>query len=172
MWLLAYTGTACACSVLIIRQTAVKAFHGCAQPELCCNVCRSGNPLIGLDLERVSVDVARAIVVLATAESPERSDARVLRIVLSLMGVHDRLEKAGRGGLQVLPLPSSSPLSTCVRVQRNPDPAKNYVEPANSSVVSKGRELCPIIPVPVWTASWKPVFSCASTCMHSFQSRL
>ncbi len=62
---------------------------------------RSGNPLIGLDLERVSVDVARAIVVLATAESPERSDARVLRIVLSLMGVHDRLKKAGRGGLQV-----------------------------------------------------------------------
>ncbi|KAK9903321.1 hypothetical protein WJX75_002746 [Coccomyxa subellipsoidea] len=63
-------------------------------------LCRSGNPLIGLDLERVSVDVARAIVVLATAESPERSDARVLRIVLSLMGVHDRLKKAGRGGLQ------------------------------------------------------------------------
>lgn len=50
------------------------------------------------------MDVARAIVVLATAESPERSDARVLRIVLSLMGVHDRLEKAGRGGLQVLHL--------------------------------------------------------------------
>ncbi|EIE23062.1 hypothetical protein COCSUDRAFT_584, partial [Coccomyxa subellipsoidea C-169] len=49
-------------------------------------LCRSGNPLIGLDLERVSVDVARAIVVLATAETPERSDARVLRIVLSLMG--------------------------------------------------------------------------------------
>lgn len=47
------------------------------------------------------MDVARAIVVLATAESPERSDARVLRIVLSLMGVHDRLKKAGRGGLQV-----------------------------------------------------------------------
>ena len=38
--------------------------------------------------------------VLATAESPERSDARVLRIVLSLMGVHDRLERAGLGGLQ------------------------------------------------------------------------
>jgi hypothetical protein len=51
-------------------------------------------------LARVSVDMARAIVVLATAESPERSDARVLRVVLSLMGVHDRLKKAGRGGLQ------------------------------------------------------------------------
>ena len=50
----------------------------------------------------MSVDVARAIVVLATAESPERSDARVLRIVLSLMGVHDRLKKAGiEGGLKV-----------------------------------------------------------------------
>ena len=66
----------------------------------CCRA-RSGNPLLALDLTRVSVDVARAVVVLATAESPERSDARVLRIVLSLMGVHDRLEKAGLGGLQV-----------------------------------------------------------------------
>ena len=55
-----------------------------------------------MDLARVSVDMARAIVVLATAESPERSDARVLRIVLSLMGVHDRLKKAGiEGGLMV-----------------------------------------------------------------------
>ncbi len=55
-----------------------------------------------MDLSRVSVDVARAIVVLATAESPERSDARVLRIVLSLMGVHDRLKKSGiEGGLKV-----------------------------------------------------------------------
>ena len=56
-----------------------------------------------MDLSRVSVDVARAIVVLATAESPERSDARVLRIVLSLMGVHDRLKKSGiEGGLKVV----------------------------------------------------------------------
>ena len=65
-------------------------------------ICRSGNPLLAMDLARVSVDVARAIVVLATAESPERSDARVLRIVLSLMGVHDRLKKSGiEGGLKV-----------------------------------------------------------------------
>ncbi|CAL5222099.1 g4408 [Coccomyxa viridis] len=64
-------------------------------------LCRSGNPLLAMDLSRVSVDVARAIVVLATAESPERSDARVLRIVLSLMGVHDRLKKSGiEGGLK------------------------------------------------------------------------
>jgi hypothetical protein len=80
---------------------------------------RSGNPLLALDLARVSVDVARAIVVLATAESPERSDARVLRIVLSLMGVHDRLKKAGRGGLQARPfqkcrteLPSNASLQS------------------------------------------------------------
>ena len=66
------------------------------------HACRSGNPLLAQDLARVSVDMARAIVVLATAESPERSDARVLRIVLSLMGVHDRLKKAGiEGGLKV-----------------------------------------------------------------------
>ena len=65
---------------------------------------RSGNPLLAQDLARVSVDMARAIVVLATAETPERSDARVLRIVLSLMGVHDRLKKAGiEGGLKVRP---------------------------------------------------------------------
>ncbi len=72
--------------------------------RLTCGVClcRSGNPLLAMDLARVSVDVARAIVVLATAESPERSDARVLRIVLSLMGVHDRLKKSGiEGGLKV-----------------------------------------------------------------------
>ncbi len=61
--------------------------------------CRSGNPLLAQDLARVSVDVARAIVVLATAESPERSDARVLRIVLSLMGMDDKLKS--QGGLQV-----------------------------------------------------------------------
>lgn len=72
---------------------------------------RSGNPLLALDLARVSVDVARAIVVLATAESPERSDARVLRIVLSLMGVHDRLKKAGRGGLQASPFPACALIS-------------------------------------------------------------
>lgn len=81
----------------------LNSLNWCYPVIFCSALIRSGNPLLALDLTRVSVDVARAVVVLATAESPERSDARVLRIVLSLMGVHERLEKAGLGGLQVRP---------------------------------------------------------------------
>ena len=47
------------------------------------------------------METARGIVVLATADNPDRSDARTLRTVLSLLGVHDRLLRAGRDGLQV-----------------------------------------------------------------------
>ena len=36
-----------------------------------------------MDLAGVSVDMARAIMVLATEESPEKSDAHVLHILLS-----------------------------------------------------------------------------------------
>lgn len=62
---------------------------------------RSGNPLLSVDLARVSVETARSIIVLATADTPDRSDARVLRVVLSLMGVHDRLHGQGLPGLPV-----------------------------------------------------------------------
>ena len=70
--------------------------------------CRSGNPLLSLDLDRVSVETARAIIVLATADNPDRSDARTLRVVLSLMGVHDRMQRAGRSGLKVSTRPVES----------------------------------------------------------------
>ena len=63
--------------------------------------CRSGNPLLSIDLARVSTEAARSIIVLATADSPDRSDARTLRVALSLMGVHDRLLRAGGAGLPV-----------------------------------------------------------------------
>ena len=39
---------------------------------------------------------------LATAGAPQQSDARVLRITLSLLGLHDRLHNEGLPGLQVL----------------------------------------------------------------------
>ena len=64
---------------------------------------RSDNPLLSIDLARVSVEAARSIIVLATADSPDRSDARTLRVALCLMGVHDRLLKAGTPGLPVSP---------------------------------------------------------------------
>lgn len=48
---------------------------------------------------------ARSIIVLATATSPQQADARSLRIVLSLLGLHDRLRtEEDLSGLQV-PLP-------------------------------------------------------------------
>lgn len=65
-------------------------------------VFRSGNPLLIEDLERVSCGEARSIIVLATTGSPQQSDARVLRITLSLLGLHDRLRSTeGGSGLQV-----------------------------------------------------------------------
>ena len=63
--------------------------------------CRTGNPLLAVDLEHVSAQAARSIIVLATADSADQSDARVLRVVLSVMAMHDRLKRENRGGLQV-----------------------------------------------------------------------
>ena len=66
----------------------------------------SGNPLLSLDLARVSAERARTIIVLASASGPAQSDARVLRITLSLMGLHDSRTRLGQTGLQVGPLPT------------------------------------------------------------------
>lgn len=72
--------------------------------------CRSGNPLLSLDLGRVSAERARTIVVLASGGGPAQSDARVLRTTLSLMGLHDLRTREGQGGLQVTLLaPESMP---------------------------------------------------------------
>lgn len=65
--------------------------------------CRSGNPLLTEDLHKVSCAEARSIIVLATLAngSAQQSDARVLRITLSLLGLHDRLRREeGLPGLQ------------------------------------------------------------------------
>ncbi|GMH39161.1 hypothetical protein BSKO_07059 [Bryopsis sp. KO-2023] len=61
-------------------------------------ICRSGNPLLRYDLAKVSVHLARSIIVLANHQSPDQSDARVLRIVLSLVALHDKYKE--RGGLK------------------------------------------------------------------------
>ncbi|XP_020524454.1 ion channel POLLUX isoform X2 [Amborella trichopoda] len=55
-------------------------------------ICRSGSPLILADLKKVSVSKARAIIVLASDENADLSDARALRIVLSLTGVKEGLK--------------------------------------------------------------------------------
>lgn len=54
-------------------------------------ICRSGSPLILADLKKVSVSKARAIIVLASDENADQSDARALRVVLSLTGVREAL---------------------------------------------------------------------------------
>ncbi|XP_062207595.1 probable ion channel POLLUX isoform X2 [Phragmites australis] len=54
-------------------------------------ICRSGSPLILADLKKVSVSKARAIIVLASDENADQSDARALRVVLSLTGVKEGL---------------------------------------------------------------------------------
>ncbi|XP_057816325.2 probable ion channel POLLUX [Cryptomeria japonica] len=54
-------------------------------------ICRSGSPLIMADLKKVSVSKARAIIVLATDGNADQSDAHVLRVVLSLIGVKEGL---------------------------------------------------------------------------------
>ncbi|CAJ2649227.1 unnamed protein product [Trifolium pratense] len=54
-------------------------------------ICRSGSPLILADLKKVSVSKARAIIVLASDENADQSDARALRVVLSLNGVKEGL---------------------------------------------------------------------------------
>ncbi|KAK9704972.1 hypothetical protein RND81_07G024200 [Saponaria officinalis] len=56
-----------------------------------CVICRSGSPLILADLKKVSVSKARAIIVLASDENSDQSDARALRVVLSLTGVKEGL---------------------------------------------------------------------------------
>lgn len=64
---------------------------------------RSGNPLLTADLDKVSCAEARSIIVLASPGLPQQSDARVLRITLSLLGLHDRLRKdEGLPGLQAI----------------------------------------------------------------------
>ncbi|KAL2623237.1 hypothetical protein R1flu_003442 [Riccia fluitans] len=64
-------------------------------------ICRSGSPLIMADLKKVSVSTARAIIVLAEVENADQdrkrvsepeSDARVLRVVLSLTGVKEGIK--------------------------------------------------------------------------------
>ncbi|KAI4318534.1 hypothetical protein MLD38_032226 [Melastoma candidum] len=55
-------------------------------------ICRSGSPLILADLKKVSVSKARAIIVLASDENADQSDARALRVVLSLTGVKEGLK--------------------------------------------------------------------------------
>ncbi|XP_058007096.1 ion channel DMI1 isoform X3 [Hevea brasiliensis] len=59
-------------------------------------ICRSGSPLIVADLKKVSVSKARAIIVLASDENADQvlsqSDARALRVVLSLTGVKEGLK--------------------------------------------------------------------------------
>ncbi|KAG7533637.1 NAD(P)-binding domain superfamily [Arabidopsis thaliana x Arabidopsis arenosa] len=52
-------------------------------------ICRSGSPLILADLKKVSVSNARAIIVLGSDENADQSDARALRVVLSLTGVKE-----------------------------------------------------------------------------------
>ncbi|KAL5220345.1 hypothetical protein ABZP36_025058 [Zizania latifolia] len=54
-------------------------------------ICRSGSPLILADLKKVSVSKARAVIVLASDENADQSDARALRVVLSLTGVKEGL---------------------------------------------------------------------------------
>ena len=63
--------------------------------------CRSGNPLLTADLARVSAERARSIIVLASTGEPAQSDARTLRVVLSLMGLHDSRIRANLPGLHV-----------------------------------------------------------------------
>lgn len=54
-------------------------------------ICRSGSPLILADLKKVSVSKARSIIVLAEVENADQSDARALRVVLSLTAVKEGL---------------------------------------------------------------------------------
>lgn len=55
-------------------------------------ICRSGSPLILADLKKVSVSKARAVIVLASDENTDQSDAKVLRVVLTLNGVKEGLK--------------------------------------------------------------------------------
>ncbi|KDO16036.1 hypothetical protein SPRG_18429, partial [Saprolegnia parasitica CBS 223.65] len=50
-------------------------------------VFRTGNPLLIVDLKKVSAHTARSIVIMATVGDADKSDAAVLRIILSLLGL-------------------------------------------------------------------------------------
>ncbi|OQR88605.1 ion channel [Thraustotheca clavata] len=50
-------------------------------------VFRSGNPLLIMDLRKVSAHTARSIVIMASLGDADKSDASVLRIILSLLGL-------------------------------------------------------------------------------------
>ncbi|CAK4086154.1 unnamed protein product [Aphanomyces euteiches] len=50
-------------------------------------VFRSGNPLLIVDLLKVSAHTARSIVIMASLGDADKSDASVLRIILSLLGL-------------------------------------------------------------------------------------
>ncbi|GJZ78385.1 ion channel DMI1 isoform X1 [Tanacetum coccineum] len=54
-------------------------------------ICRSGSPLILADLKKNLVSKVRAIIVLAADENADQSDARALRVMLSLTGVKEGL---------------------------------------------------------------------------------
>ena len=58
----------------------------------------------------MSVQSARAIIVVATDANPDVSDARVLRTVLALMGEHDKLRKRGHLGLKARGLQALVPV--------------------------------------------------------------
>lgn len=75
--------------------------HPLASSPLVLRKCRSGNPLLSVDLAKVSIHTARAIIVVAGSDDADQSDARMLRVVLSLMGVHDKLKQDGHDGLRV-----------------------------------------------------------------------
>ena len=65
-------------------------------------ICRQGNPLLVNDLRKVSASKAKSIVVLADETvGPDESDARALRVVLSLVGLRDHKNEDGeREGLE------------------------------------------------------------------------
>ncbi len=50
-------------------------------------VVRSGSPLIISDLKKVSAQTARSITIMATSLDADKSDAAVLRVILSLRGL-------------------------------------------------------------------------------------
>eukprot|EP00798_Chlamydomonas_sp_ICE-L_P013330 gene13330-19169_t len=64
-------------------------------------ICRTGDPLVGSELSKVSVEFARSVIVLSTRPDPEESDARLLRIVLNMLQIHKFLRLNGTpGGLR------------------------------------------------------------------------
>jgi len=57
-------------------------------------ICRQGNPILDGSLRKVSVSLARSIILLASdGEGPDESDARVLRTILSLLSFENVLQR-------------------------------------------------------------------------------